>query len=206
MWLNGHFAIFKLVGVYNKKSLTVVLSKVLKLVSLLVFSQIHTFQVFGFPIWITQFLIYRYNDDGIRQNFDGPTTSDHEELLSNESTTFVRSLKYIINCSIKQPNRITENIVAVEVFLYCNGNLVYFRHHIITDPLTGILCVGIGLSVIYMGPYVLNGETWAIVVASVIVGLTVIILISLMTQPQSRKELSFKVIICLEESFNDRQN
>lgn len=81
--------------------------------------------------------------------------------------------------------------------------LTFFQHHIITDLLTGILCVGIGLSIIYMGSYVLNGEIWAIVVSSVIVGLTVIILISLMTQPQSRKELSFKVFICLEVLFND---
>ncbi|KAL1491877.1 hypothetical protein ABEB36_012406 [Hypothenemus hampei] len=117
----------------------------------------------------------RYNDDGIRQNFDGPSNSDEQQLISEDSSRFSQSLKYVINCSIKEPTRITENIVAVEVFLYC------------------ILCVGIGLCVIYMGTEIIDGEMWALIVTSVIVGLAIFVLFSLVTQPKSKKELSFKV-------------
>lgn len=63
--------------------------------------------------------LYRYNDETIRQNFDGPSTSDEQELIGSSSSRFSRSFKYIINCSIKEPNSITQNIVAVEVLLYC---------------------------------------------------------------------------------------
>ncbi|XP_066260456.1 high affinity cationic amino acid transporter 1-like isoform X2 [Euwallacea similis] len=129
----------------------------------------------AYTIVAASVLLLRYNDDSIRQNFDGPTTSDQEELLSSDSVGFIRSLKYVINYSIKQPNRITENIVAVDVLLYC------------------VFCVAIGLCVKYMGTNISNGDVWAVVIISVIVGLTIIIVLSLMTQPKSRKELSFKV-------------
>ncbi|XP_066155947.1 high affinity cationic amino acid transporter 1-like isoform X2 [Euwallacea fornicatus] len=129
----------------------------------------------AYTIVAASVLLLRYNDDSIRQNFDGPTTSDQEELLTSDSVGFARSLKNVINCSIKQPNRITENIVAVDVLLYC------------------VFCVAIGLCVIYMGSHISNGDVWAVVIISVVVSLTLIILLSLMTQPKSRKELSFKV-------------
>ncbi|CAG9760634.1 unnamed protein product [Ceutorhynchus assimilis] len=114
------------------------------------------------------------NDDGIRHNFDGPT-DDERELISNNGRGFRTSLKYLINCTITEPNRITENIVAIEIFVYC------------------ILCTAIGLCAIYLKTYLANGETWAIVTTSIVVGLTILVLLSLMTQPKSRKQLSFKV-------------
>ncbi|XP_050304475.1 high affinity cationic amino acid transporter 1 isoform X2 [Anthonomus grandis grandis] len=117
----------------------------------------------------------KYNDNGITQNFDG-LTNDEQELLSSTPTPgFSNYLKQIFNCRNSEPNRVSESIVASEVFIYC------------------IFCIGISLCIIYLNGHILNGELWAVLITCVLVFLTVLLLVSLATQPKSRRDLSFKV-------------
>ncbi|XP_076251381.1 high affinity cationic amino acid transporter 1 isoform X1 [Rhynchophorus ferrugineus] len=117
----------------------------------------------------------KYNDDTIRQNFDGPTTNDETDLINNESVSCWKSLLYIFNCRSREPNHITENIVVLEVFFYC------------------ILCVCLGFCAMYLKTPIINHEIWAITIVSIVTSITILLIISLSTQPTSKKELAFKV-------------
>ncbi|XP_063926032.1 high affinity cationic amino acid transporter 1-like [Zophobas morio] len=102
-------------------------------------------------------------------------TSDEIELISDEFTSS-NIFKQIFNCGRQQyPSEVSERIVKVEVCLYC------------------ILCVLIGLCAMYLNSQIRDGEIWAIVLTAVVVALAVLVVMSMTTQPKSRKELSFKV-------------
>ena len=102
-------------------------------------------------------------------------TSDEIELISDEFTSS-NVFKQIFNCGRQQyPSEVSERIVKVEVCLYC------------------ILCVLIGLCAMYLNSQIRDGEIWAIVLTAVVVALAVLVVMSMTTQPKSRKELSFKV-------------
>ncbi|XP_048519072.1 high affinity cationic amino acid transporter 1 [Dendroctonus ponderosae] len=126
----------------------------------------------AYTIVAASVLLLRYNGDSNSENFQAVGNQDGG---INGGSSFTRSLKYLINCSVRSPSQLTQNIVAVEVLLYC------------------LLSVGVAVCAIYLQSYIASGELWAIVLTSTLVGLTAIVLLSMGTQPQSRLPLSFKV-------------
>ncbi|XP_044263025.1 high affinity cationic amino acid transporter 1-like, partial [Tribolium madens] len=106
---------------------------------------------------------------------DDPETSEETELMSGEITT-LNVFKQIFNCGRQgSPSEVSERIVKVQVCLYC------------------LLCIFIGICAMQLKDWIRNDSLWGIVVSGVVVGLAVLVLMSITTQPQSRKELSFKV-------------
>ncbi|XP_018565577.1 high affinity cationic amino acid transporter 1 isoform X1 [Anoplophora glabripennis] len=114
-----------------------------------------------------------YTENKTYNNSEDATTSDEQELLHPPGGSV---LAQIFNCGrYKNPTKTSETIVAFEVFIYC------------------IICVLMGLCAIYLRDYIGNGEIWAIVITSIVVFIAVVIIMSIVTQPTSNKELSFKV-------------
>ncbi|EFA09380.2 High affinity cationic amino acid transporter 1-like Protein [Tribolium castaneum] len=107
------------------------------------------------------------------RNLDG--TSEEIELMPGEITT-TNVFKQIFNCGRHGfPSDVSERIVKFQVCLYC------------------ILCILIGVCAMHLKDWIRNDALWGIVVSGVVVGLAVLVLMSITTQPQSRKELPFKV-------------
>ncbi|KAJ8966976.1 hypothetical protein NQ314_003199 [Rhamnusium bicolor] len=114
-----------------------------------------------------------YTDNKISINSDEDTNNEEQELLHYTTGSVIGQ---IFNCGrYKNPTKISEMIVTIEIFIYC------------------IMCIFIGLCAIYLKTPITNGEIWAIVLTSVVILITVILIMSLVTQPTSNKELSFKV-------------
>ncbi|CAG9864859.1 unnamed protein product [Phyllotreta striolata] len=107
-------------------------------------------------------------------NTDNP--NEENELLSYEQSGNRSIMGQIFNCGRhSEPTKRSQSIVTVEVFLYC------------------FTCVLIGLSAIFLKHPIANGETWAIVLASFFIFTAAVLLMSIATQPVSRRELHFKV-------------
>lgn len=105
------------------------------------------------------------------------TETNEEVELMDGTVTSSGVFKQIFNCGRHDfPSKLSERIVKIEVCLYC------------------VLCVLIGLCAIYLKKYIGNGEAWAIVLTAIVVFVTVLVIMSMTTQPKSRKELTFKVI------------
>lgn len=62
-----------------------------------------------------------------------------------------------------------------------------------TSYVIGITCILLGLCAIYLRDEIGAGKIWAIVLTALTVFVAVILIMSLVTQPTSKKELSFKV-------------
>ncbi|KAG5878362.1 hypothetical protein JTB14_008722 [Gonioctena quinquepunctata] len=117
-----------------------------------------------------------YTDNGIDMPPDSDRTNDENELLSYDSSDDSSVIGQIFNCGrYKNPTKISESIVAVEVLLYC------------------LTCFCIGLCILCWNSNIINGDMWAISVTSVCVLIAVLLVMSMATQPTSKKELSFKV-------------
>lgn len=103
--------------------------------------------------------------------------NEESELIpDDEHLTIMSIFKQIFNCKQRDnPTKLSENIVTIEIFLYC------------------IVCVLIGLCALYLNEPIQKGDIWAIVLTSLIVVFGVILIISLVTQPTSMENLSFKV-------------
>ncbi|XP_023310123.1 high affinity cationic amino acid transporter 1 isoform X2 [Anoplophora glabripennis] len=127
----------------------------------------------AYTIVAASVLLLRYTENKTYNNSEDATTSDEQELLHPPGGSV---LAQIFNCGrYKNPTKTSETIVAFEVFIYC------------------IICVLMGLCAIYLRDYIGNGEIWAIVITSIVVFIAVVIIMSIVTQPTSNKELSFKV-------------
>nr|XP_023020567.1 high affinity cationic amino acid transporter 1 [Leptinotarsa decemlineata] len=61
------------------------------------------------------------------------------------------------------------------------------------SDISGFTCVFIGLCVLFWKNHIVDGDVWAISVTSGFVFIAVILVMSMATQPTSKKELSFKV-------------
>lgn len=105
-----------------------------------------------------------------------PGSSEELELMSGELTSS-NVFKQIFNCGGQSiPSELSEKLVKIQVCLYC------------------LLCVFIGVCAMYLKDWIKHDSLWGIILMGIIVGLTVLVLMSITTQPQSRKELSFKVL------------
>nr|CAI5867051.1 unnamed protein product [Callosobruchus analis] len=126
----------------------------------------------AYTIVAASVLLLRYSEDKtIPAADESVETSD---LLTYEDSEGI--VGQIFNCGRRsQPTRLSEKIAAVDLFVYC------------------VMCIFIGLCAIYLKEPIADGEVWAISLTSLVVFLTVIVIMSLVTQPTSRKELSFKV-------------
>ncbi|KAJ8917752.1 hypothetical protein NQ315_005203 [Exocentrus adspersus] len=114
-----------------------------------------------------------YTENKTYNNLDDATTSEEQDLLKESGGSV---LGQIFNCGrYRSPTKVSEKIVTAEVFIYC------------------VICILIGLCAIYLKNPIADGEIWAIVLTSVIVFLAAVIIMSMVTQPTSNKELSFKV-------------
>ncbi|CAH1119164.1 unnamed protein product [Phaedon cochleariae] len=117
---------------------------------------------------------YTDNREGFPNDVD--QSYDESEPLRYESNSSSNVIRHIFNCGLnQQPTKISESIVAVEVFLYC------------------FICLLICLCAKFWKDNILNGEIWAISLTSVTVLLAVLLMMSMVTQPTSKKQLSFKV-------------
>ncbi|ERL86805.1 hypothetical protein D910_04209 [Dendroctonus ponderosae] len=66
----------------------------------------------AYTIVAASVLLLRYNGDSNSENFQAVGNQDGG---INGGSSFTRSLKYLINCSVRSPSQLTQNIVAVEV-------------------------------------------------------------------------------------------
>lgn len=120
-------------------------------------------------------LLLRYTEKP-NTNINGDEDNDNNHLIEREQFTVWNVFKQIFNCSRqKHPNNISQRIVSIEVFIYC------------------IFCLFVGLCAMYLKDPLSNGEIWAIVITSIVVFFTVLIILSIATQPLSTRELTFKV-------------
>ncbi|VEN53805.1 unnamed protein product [Callosobruchus maculatus] len=107
------------------------------------------------------------------------TIPAHESVETSDLLTYEDSdgiIGQIFNCGRRsQPTKLSEKIATVDLLVYC------------------VMCICIGLCAIYLKEPISNGEVWAISLTSLAVFLAVVVIMSLVTQPTSRKELSFKV-------------
>lgn len=127
----------------------------------------------AYTIVAASVLLLRYTENKTYNNSEDATTSDEQELLQHTGGS---TLAQIFNCGRHtNPTKTSEMIVAVEVFIYC------------------VICILMGLCAIYLRDYIGQGEIWAIVLTSLVVFVAVFIIMSIVTQPTSNKELSFKV-------------
>nr|CAH7724903.1 unnamed protein product [Callosobruchus chinensis] len=126
----------------------------------------------AYTIVAASVLLLRYSEDKtIPAVHESVETSD---LLTYEDSDGI--MGQIFNCGRRsQPTRLSEKIAAIDLSVYC------------------VMCIFIGLCAIYLKEPIANGEVWAISLTSLAVFLAVIVIMSLVTQPTSRKELSFKV-------------
>ncbi|RZC32159.1 high affinity cationic amino acid transporter 1-like, partial [Asbolus verrucosus] len=117
------------------------------------------------------------------RGMDDVGSSEEIELMTNgDASSSV--WKQIFNCGRQEcPTEVSEKIVKVEVCLYC------------------VLCVLIGLCAMYLKKPISRGEIWAIVLTAIVICLTVLVVMSIATQPKSRKELTFKVIMFFDLKF-----
>ncbi|CAH1971139.1 unnamed protein product [Acanthoscelides obtectus] len=113
-----------------------------------------------------------YSED---KTIPAPTESvETSDLLTYEDSGSI--MGQIFNCGRRsQPTKLSEKIATIDLSIYC------------------VMCIFIGVCAIYMKEPIVDGEVWAISLTSVAVLLAVIVMMSLVTQPTSRKELSFKV-------------
>ncbi|CAH1378518.1 unnamed protein product [Tenebrio molitor] len=126
----------------------------------------------AYTIVAASVLLLRYSET---RGLDETETNEEVELMDG-TVTSSGVFKQIFNCGRHDfPSKLSERIVKIEVCLYC------------------VLCVLIGLCAIYLKKYIGNGEAWAIVLTAIVVFVTVLVIMSMTTQPKSRKELTFKV-------------
>lgn len=119
----------------------------------------------------TKYILFRYSDNGQLEGED-------IGLLDGTHYSTWQFLKQVFNFRRQDtPTVLSAKVVKFQVCLYC------------------LMCLLIGLCAKFLKTQIVNGELWAIVLSAVVVGITVLVVLSIGTQPPSHKELSFKVSI-----------
>lgn len=115
-------------------------------------------------------LLLRYTEN------DFNDTNNDDSYLVEDDKSNSRIVAQIFNCGRhSNPTKVSQNIVAFNITLYC------------------IACVAVGVCAIYMKDPIIEGQTWALVLVSFVIFLAAILIISVATQPSSKRDLSFKV-------------
>lgn len=139
--------------------------------------------------------IYSYTENPQINTLDA-TDSTTELVDPDERVTFCGIIKQIFNFQrLQYPTKTSQMLVTIEVCIYGKDinilfKIVFFLHHCI---FTAFLCLTLGLCVMYLKDEIKHARVWAIVLVSIVGLLMILVIMSITTQPNSKKEVRFKV-------------